>query len=747
MLKRTKNQKYVIDPEQEKLDLRNAYRRLLRAARRVTNKKDRKRIREAFVFAVEAHKNDRRKSGELYVFHPISVARIVAEEIGLGADSIICALLHDTVEDTPVTLDDIEKIFGNTVRKIIDGLTKIDEISDVGTSKQAENFKKMLLTLSDDVRVILIKLADRLHNMRTLDAMRHDKQLKIASETLYLYAPLAHRLGLYLIKSELEDLSLKYMEPDIYKEITLKLAKSADIRSRFIRRFYAPIKKKLKEEGFNFEILGRTKSVFSIWSKMQNKKVDFEEVYDLFAIRILIETDEEDEKTECWKAYSIVTDFYHPNPDRLRDWVSTPKLNGYESLHTTVMSPTGQWVEVQIRTRRMHEIAEKGFAAHWKYKDHKAKDSNLDTWLSRIREMLSEDDEDALDFISDFKLDLFAEEIYVFTPNGDLKSLPVNATALDFAYEIHTQVGNQCSGVKINQKLEPLSHKLKSGDQVEVITSGKQKPRQEWLNYAITSKARQGIKKALNEDLRILASNGKEILERRFRNMRVNFNSENITTLQNHYDLKSTTELYSLIAQGKINIKKLKNFTVKSGELKFIKNDTEPQTETTLQKFISKPGHKHDTVIIGDKDHKFDYKLAPCCNPIPGDPVFGFITINDGIKIHRTSCPNAIQLMSNYAYRVINATWAAKENKEFMAKLHFTGVDDIGLVNKITTNISNESNINIKSLSFDTNDGIFNGEVSVLIKDTKHLADLIESLKKIEGVFSVERIKTEDFYT
>ena len=747
MLMSAKEKTYVIDPEQEKLDLRNAYRRLLRSARRVTDKKERKKIREAFVFAVEAHKNDRRKSGELYVFHPISVARIVAEEIGLGANSIICALLHDTVEDTPVTLDDIESRFGSTVRKIIDGLTKIDEISDVGTSKQAENFKKMLLTLSDDVRVILIKLADRLHNMRTLDSMRHDKQLKIASETLYLYAPLAHRLGLYLIKSELEDLSLKYKEPEIYKEITLKLAKSADIRSRFIRRFYAPIKKKLIEEKFSFEILGRTKSVFSIWSKMQKKKVDFEEVYDLFAIRILLDTTEENEKAECWKVYSIVTDFYHPNPDRLRDWISTPKLNGYESLHTTVMSPTGQWVEVQIRTRRMHEVAEKGFAAHWKYKDLKAKDSNLDTWLTRIREMLSEDDEDALDFISDFKLDLFAEEIYVFTPNGDLKSLPVNATALDFAYEIHTQVGNQCSGIKINQKLEPLSHKLKSGDQVEVITSSKQKPRQEWLNYAITSKARHGIKKALNEETRKLASNGKEILERRYRNMRVNFNSENITSLQKHYDLKSTTELYSLIAQGKINIKKLKNFTVKSGVLTFLKEKTEPQTETTLQKFISKPGHKHDTIIIGDKDHKFDYKLAPCCNPIPGDPVFGFITINDGIKIHRTSCPNAIQLMSNYAYRVINASWATKEHKEFMAKLHFTGVDDIGLVNKITTNISNESNINIKSLSFDTNDGIFNGEVSILIKDTKHLADLIESLKEIEGVFSVERIKTEDFYT
>jgi guanosine-3',5'-bis(diphosphate) 3'-pyrophosphohydrolase len=733
---------YIIDAEQERRDIRNAYRRLLHSARRVTNKEDRKTIRKAFTFAVEAHRNDRRKSGEPYIFHPIAVARIVADEIGLGMTSIVCALLHDTVEDTPVTLEEIEKQFGETVRRIIDGLTKIDEITDVSSSKQAENFKKMLLTLSDDVRVILIKLADRLHNMRTLDAMREDKQLKIASETLYLYAPLAHRLGLYLIKSELEDLSLKYKEAEVYEEITQKLAKTATIRSRFIRRFYAPIKNKLQEEGFDFEILGRTKSVFSIWSKMQNKKVPFEQVYDLFAIRIILNTQVENEKAECWRVYSIVTDFYHPNPDRLRDWISTPKLNGYESLHTTVMSPTGKWVEVQIRTQRMHEIAEKGFAAHWKYKDSKSKESNLDVWISRIREMLSEDDEDALDFISDFKLNLFAEEIYVFTPNGDLKSLPAEATALDFAYEIHTQVGNQCSGVKINQKLEPLSHPLKSGDQVEVITSKKQRPRQEWLNYVKTSKARNGIKRALKEEERILASDGKEILERRFRSLKVVFNSENITTLQKHFELKSTTELYSLIAQGKIDLKKLKNFQVKNGELSFPEGIKQPLKEHTLQAFIAKPGEKHDEIVIGEKDN-LDYKFAPCCNPIPGDAVFGFITINDGIKIHRVNCPNAIQLMSNYAYRVIKASWARKEHTEFKARLHFTGMDDMGLVSNITSTISKDSNIDIKALKFDTNDGFFEGEVSVLIKDTRQLADLIEELKKIDGIYSIERIKTE----
>ena len=739
--------KKIIDETLEKRQIKNAYRGLLRSAKKVTQKEEIKKIRKAFEFSVEAHKNDRRKSGELYIFHPISVARIVSDEMGLGATAIICALLHDTVEDTSVTLQDIEREFGKTVRKIIDGLTKIAEFAENTSSLQAENYRKMLLTLSDDVRVILIKLADRLHNMRTLDSMRYDKQLKIASETLFLYAPLAHRLGLYLIKSELEDLSLKYKEPEVYNEIQLKLEKTADVRQRFIRRFYAPIKKKLQSEGFDFEISGRTKSVFSIWSKMQTKKVTFEQVYDLFAIRIMLNTELANEKAQCWKVYSIVTDFYHPNPDRLRDWISTPKANGYESLHTTVMSPTGKWVEVQIRTVRMHEIAEKGFAAHWKYKDGKVKDTNLDVWLTRIREMLSEDDEDVLEFISDFKLNLFADEIYIFTPNGDLKNLPVHATALDFAYEIHTQVGNHASGVKVNEKLVPLSSKLRSGDQVEVITNKKQKPRPEWLNYVITGKARTGIRKELKAKEKEQADQGKEILERRFNNLKVNFTSENITNLQKYYDLDSTIELYSLIAQGKKDLKKLKSFSVKAGTITFDKPIfTEPTKPSTLQKFIGRPDLKKETIIIGQTNDQFDYKLAKCCTPIPGDSIFGFITINEGIKIHRTNCPNATQLMSNYAYRMINARWESKEHKEFTVRLHFTGVDDIGLVNKITTTISNESSINIKALNFDTNEGIFNGETTIEINDTEQLANLIESLKKIEGVFTVERIKTEDFY-
>lgn len=740
-------EKIIIDKELEKKQIKNAYRGLLRSAKKVTQKDDLKQIRKAFEYSVEAHKNDRRKSGELYIFHPISVARIVSDEMGLGATAIVCALLHDTVEDTDVTLDDIEREFGKTARKVIDGLTKIAEFSENTSSLQAENFKKMLLTLSDDVRVILIKLADRLHNMRTLDSMRYDKQLKIASETLFLYAPLAHRLGLYLIKSELEDLSLKYTEPDVYNEIQVKLQKTADVRQRFIRRFYTPIKKKLQEEGLNFEIAGRTKSVYSIWNKMRSKKVTFEQVYDLFAIRIILNTDIENEKPQCWNVYSIVTDFYHPNPDRLRDWISTPKANGYESLHTTVMSPTGKWVEVQIRSKRMHEIAEKGFAAHWKYKDGKVKDNNLDVWLERIREMLNEDDEDVMEFISDFRLNLFADEIYIFTPNGDIINLPANGTALDFAYEIHTQVGNHASGVKVNEKLVPLSSVLKSGDQVEVITNKKQKPRTEWLNYVITGKARSGIRKELKAEEKELAAQGKEILERRFNNLKVSFTSENIASLQKFYDLDSTLELYSLIAQGKKDLKKLKNFTVKAGNILFEKEDiTEEKKSTTLQKFISRPDYKKETIVIGQTNDTFDYKLAKCCTPIPGDSIFGFITINEGIKIHRTNCPNATQLMSNYAYRVINANWESKEHKEFTVKIHFTGVDDIGLVNKITNSISQESNINIKALSFDTNDGIFNGETTIEISDTEQLAGLILTLKKIEGVFTVERVKTEDFY-
>ncbi|MFT5184787.1 MAG: guanosine-3',5'-bis(diphosphate) 3'-pyrophosphohydrolase, partial [Flavobacteriales bacterium] len=538
-----------VDIEAEKKEILSRYRGLLRSSTRSHTVAEKKLIRKAFDVALEAHKDMRRKTGEPYIYHPIAVAKIAAQELGLDTTSIVCALLHDTVEDTYITLEDVENLFGKRERQIIDGLTKISGVFDHSTSAQAENFRKMLLTLSDDIRVILIKLADRLHNMRTLGSMTREKQLKIASETLFMYAPLAHRLGLYNVKTELEDLCLKYKEPEQYEEIVSKLQKTAAVRTRFINQFMLPIGRELEKEGFAFEIKGRTKSIYSIWNKMQVKKVAFEDVYDVFAIRIIVDTKVEKEKADAWQVYSVVTDFYQPNPDRLRDWISIPKTNGYESLHTTVMSPKGKWVEVQIRSKRMDELAEKGYAAHWKYKDGAASDNNLDTWLMQIREMLESDSENALDFIDNFKLNLFSEEIYIFTPNGELKTLPKGSKALDFAFHIHTQVGSQCIGAKVNHKLVPLSHELKSGDQVEVLTSKKQTPKEDWLNFVITARARQKIKNSLKEEKRMIAREGKEMLRRKFRNMKVDYLSINITELQKYYQVDEATELYYQIAR------------------------------------------------------------------------------------------------------------------------------------------------------------------------------------------------------
>lgn len=733
-----------IDLEREKKEILNAYRGLLRAHRH-RSQEDTRKIRKAFDVAVDAHKDMRRKSGEPYIYHPIAVARIVAEEIGLGTTSIICALLHDTVEDTDLTLEDVEVMFGKKVASIIDGLTKISGVFDSSVSPQAENFRKMLLTLSDDVRVILIKLADRLHNMRTLGSMRPDKQLKIASETLFLYAPLAHRLGLYAIKSELEDLSLKYKEPADYEEITQKLRTTKAVRQRFISRFILPIKRALTEQGYTFDIKGRPKSVYSIWNKMRKKNVTFEEVYDLFAIRINVDIPFEVEKAECWKVYSIVTDFYRPNPDRLRDWISTPKGNGYESLHTTVMSPTGKWVEVQIRSKRMDEIAEKGYAAHWKYKDAKANGKDpggLDGWLARIRELLenTEERDDALDFIDDFKMNLFADEIYVFTPNGDLKTLPKGATALDFAFDIHTQVGQHCLGAKVNHKLMPLSHVLKSGDQVEIITSDKQQPKEDWLKFAVTHKARNKIKWALKEEKKEIAGEGKEMLKRKFRSLKIPFNGENVTELVTYYKTLTALELYFRIAKGAIDLKKLRkeSLTIEKGHLKI--TTEKKRKKESLEQIITKYQGKKDELVIGDDSQKLEYKLAQCCNPISGDEVFGFITVSDGIKIHRVNCPNATALMSNFAYRVVKAKWISDTLTEFEASIRFEGIDDIGLVNNITTVISSQQNINMKAISFESHDGIFEGQVKVLVHDTDHLDSLIEKLKKVDGVSFVERI-------
>lgn len=727
-----------IDLEKEKKEILASYRALLRVAKYSKSPDDKKQIRKAFDVALEAHKDMRRKSGEPYIYHPIAVARIVAEEIGLGTTAIIAALLHDTVEDTDMTLEDVEHLFGAKVRMIIDGLTKIADIFDHTVSIQAENFKKMLLTLSDDVRVILIKIADRLHNMRTLESMRRDKQLKIASETQYMYAPLAHRLGLYSIKSELEDLALKYTEPEHFNEILIKLKKGQAVRTRFINRFKLPITRALDKEGFSYTVKSRPKSISSIWNKIYKKNIPFEQIYDLFAIRIILDTPPDREKADCWKVYSIVTDFYQPNPDRLRDWISTPKANGYESLHTTVMSPTGKWVEVQIRTERMDEIAEKGYAAHWKYKDRTEGESSLDVWLARIREMLESNNSGAIDFIDDFKLNLFSDEIFVFTPNGDLKSLPSGATALDFAFEIHSQVGESCIGAKVNQKLVPLSHALKSGDQIEILTSKKQKAKEDWLNYVVTAKAKSKIKAALKEEQKKVASLGKETVQRKFKSLGVEFNSRNVSELEQFFRYKAATDLYQDIAKGKVSLKKLKGFQVDNGQLIFEKAEATQDQNTGKD---SKPGNKipKDMLIIGDDEMDVPYKLAQCCNPIPGDDVFGFVTINEGIKIHRTNCPNAIQLRSNYAYRVIRAQWQSQKEKEFIADVIFKGIDDLGLVHNITQTISADLNVNMKAISFESNDGVFDGKVSVFVHDTDHLNSLMAKLRKVQGVLTVSR--------
>lgn len=738
-----------IDLEEEKREILRRYRALLRVCHRSKTRADRMRIRKAFELSAEAHKDMRRKSGEPYIYHPIAVAKIAAEEIGLDTTSIVCALLHDTVEDTEITLDDIQNLFGKRERTIIDGLTKISGVSNYeNVSDQAENFRKMLLTLSDDVRVILVKLADRLHNMRTLDHMAREKQLKIASETLFMYAPLAHRLGLYNIKTELEDLALKFKDPETYEEIVSKLQKTQAVRTRFINAFTLPIRRALDKAGLKYEIKSRTKSIYSIWNKIVTKGVPFEEIYDVFAIRIILDTESETEKSDCWRVYSIVTDFYQPSPERLRDWISIPKSSGYESLHTTVMSPTGKWVEVQIRSVRMDEIAEKGFAAHWKYKDSaESPESKLDRWLSQVRDVLENPEDNAIDFIDNFKLSLFSEEIYVFTPNGDLKTLPVGATALDFAFHIHSQIGSQCIGAKVNYKLVPLSHRLRSGDQVEILTSKKQHPKEDWLNIVVTASARHKIRDALREEKKMIAEEGKEMLKRKFNSLKIDFLSKNIEEFVRHYEAVNATNLYVRIAKGSIDLTRVKGYVVEGSRIRFEKDEavdkkTSQAGQEGERKVLTTQG-KGEALLIGDEQQKVDYKLATCCNPIPGDEVFGFITVNEGIKIHRTSCPNAQELLSKYAYRVMKARWRNAETVQFEVGLKFSGIDDVGIVQNITNIISTDMNVNMRAISFEANHGIFQGKVVVLVHDTKHLSALTERLKAIEGVLTVDRIESE----
>lgn len=732
-----------IDIEAENKEIVKRYRHLLRSCKRTLEKGDKKTIREAFELSLEAHKDMRRKSGEPYIFHPLAVAQIAAEEIGLGTTSVVCALLHDTVEDTHISLADINHRFGEKVAKIIDGLTKISNVFDTETnSPQAENFRKMLLTLSDDVRVILIKLADRLHNMRTLDSMSRKNQLKIASETKYIYAPLAHRLGLYAIKTELEDLALKFTEEEQYKSIASKLLETKTQRTKYIKLFTEPIIEELEHQGFKYEIKGRPKSIYSIYNKMRKQNIPFEEVYDLFAIRVIVNSPLESEKADCWKVYSIVTDFYRPNPDRLRDWVSTPKANGYESLHTTVMGPKGRWVEVQIRSKRMDEIAEKGFAAHWKYKETGGahSDNDFERWLQQVREILENPDSNALDFLDDFKLNLFAEEVFVFTPKGELRKLPANATALDFAFDIHTGIGSHCIGAKVNNKLVPLNHKLANGDQVEIITSSKQRPNEDWLTYVVTAKAKAKIKDILKEEKKKIAEDGRDALQRKFQHQKIAFTSENINHLLSWFRLKSAIDLYYLIATDKIKKTELDVAEIIS-EVTDKKNAPQPDV-TEVRKKAKIADLKEDTILIGE-DYDFDYSMAKCCNPIPGDDVFGFITVGEGIKVHRTNCPNAVGLMSNYGYRILKARWRdtpIKRGQAFLAGVKIEGIDSVGIISTITDIISKELQVNMQSITVQSNEGKFEGKIMLFIYDTSHLEELMNKIKASNQLIQVSRI-------
>lgn len=737
-----------INVEAEKKAILKDYRQLLRLAQPRMKKGDDKRIRHAFEMAVDAHKHMRRKSGEPYIHHPIAVAKIVSGDMGLGTTSIICALLHDTVEDTDLTIDDVRKEFGNTVAKIIDGLTKISKISHQTESIQAENYRKILLTLSDDIRVILIKIADRLHNMRTLDGQSRKNQLKIASETIYLYAPLAHRLGLYSIKGELEDLAMKYTETEKYKEIAKALESTKKERTKYINDFTKPLQEEMDKSGLKANVFGRPKSISSIWNKMRKKEISFDDVYDKFAIRVIIDAAPEKEKEDCWRAFSIVTDKYSPQPNRLRDWISHPKGNGYESLHTTVMGPGGQWVEVQIRTQRMDEVAEKGLAAHYKYKENKFKASNsteevIETWLMQVREYLKNPDINPIEFINDFKLQLYQKEIYIFTPKGELKILPANATALDFAYTVHTNVGDTCIGAKVNNKLMPISHELKNGDQVEIITSRKQKPNEDWLGFVTTSRAKAKIKNSLREEKRKIADDGKEILERKFSQLKANYTNENLTLLASFLKMPSPLDLLYNIGKGLINLSELKQLKVVGGNLEIIKAE-KVYKEKNEERFLMQDENQNEIpknaeLIIFDESSQFPYEFAKCCNAIPGDDVIGFISINGVIKIHRTGCPNVINLASKYGYRIIKTRWTAKTTPAFLTTIKLMGLDDMGIINKLSSIISSDMKLNMQSISLESKEGIFEGIIKVFVKDNGQLNTLMTKLKAIDGINSVIR--------
>ena len=722
------------------------YKELLKISYRTLSAKDKKLIRRAFEVALDAHSDQRRKSGEAYIFHPIAVAKIVASEIGLDANSIVAALLHDVVEDCPrYTIDDIQQLFGETVARIVNGLTKISNIKkDLNVSMQAENFRRMLLTLHDDIRVIIIKIADRLHNMQTIHSMREDKQLKIASETLYIYAPLAHKIGLYNIKTELEDLALKYTEPDVYNGILNKLKESKEEQDLYIKDISTVLTKSLNKEKLKYEIKGRPKSIFSIRRKIRNQGVSFEEVYDKFAVRIIYKSELKDEKFLAWKIYSIVTDHFRPNPIRLRDWISAPKSTGYEALHITVMGPKGRWVEVQIRSERMNEIAEKGYAAHYKYKEgEKEQDENLESWIGKLQEVIENPDSNAVEFVEQFKLNLYAKEIFVFTPNGDLKSLPKDATPLDFSFSIHTEIGMKTRGAKVNGKLVPLNHVLQSGDQVDIITSENAKPNSNWLDYVTTTRAKSKIKSSLKEEKKTLAEDGKEILRRKLKQLKISLNEKSINELVSYFNLNTSLDLFYRVGISSIDNTMLKSFAASRSNtlVSFIKNKI-TRNKGLIKESVEKDEitSKYDMLVFGKEEEKLNYRLSSCCNPIPGDMVFGFLSIKEGIKIHKKVCPNALSLQSNYAYRIMSAKWIDSSQQVFRAVVKLTGIDRLGLVNSITKVVSENMNVNIKSIKFDTDSGVFNGEITVEVNNNNFVEKLMERLQKINGIEKVFRV-------
>jgi len=721
------------------------YQSLFNKVRGKSTDEDKIHLQKAYDLILSAHKYQRRKSGEPYVLHPIEVARICFEEIGLGATSVISALLHDVVEDTDTTLENIKEIFGEKVTRIVDGLTKLDGTYNV-ENKQAENFKKVLSSLVYDVRVALIKMADRLHNLRTIGSMPKQKQIRIAAETSYIYAPLAHRLGLYNIKTEFNDICMKINDADTYQEITTKLQASESDRSKYIKEFITPLNKKLNELDVDYRVLGRPKAISSIYEKIKKKEVPFEEIYDLFAVRIIADVPKEQEKSICWQIYSIITDVFRPIPERLKDWITTPKSNGYESLHTTVIGPNGRYVEVQIRTERMDDIAERGFAAHWKYKGVKESKTVYDKWLDNIRALLDTQHSDALEFVNDFKSNLFNKEVFVFTPNGDMKILPEGATALDFAFEIHSDVGYHATAIKVNNKLVPMGHELENGDQIFVTTNKNQKPSEHWLKLTVTGKARSKIRSAMKEEKRQKGEIGMESLIRKLKNSKLGF-EDNIDFLVKEYGFQNRPDLYFAISTGDLKMPDLKLFNIENG--KIISRKSEEVTDTTVapsepestKKIKPEPQSKSHILVDGEPADQYEFSLARCCSPVQGDDIFGYLTAGDGLKIHRTNCKNATHLLANYSYRVLKAEWESTSSRNFVVELSIIGVDSgPGVIQELTNEISNNLGINIRSFSMEGTEGYFEGKVSIFVKNKDQLNHVINAILKLEGISNVTRI-------